>query len=64
MLATERLPIFIALTSETVDSALLELAGTPAPLGRRFDLLGFGWTETITPVSVVPDRHIINPVAG
>jgi hypothetical protein len=64
MLATERLPRIIALTSETVDSALLELEGTPAPLGRGTDLLRFGWTETITPMSVVPDRHIINPVAG
>jgi hypothetical protein len=63
MLATERLPRIIALTSETVDSALLELEGTPAPLGRRTGLLRFGWTKTITPLSVVPDRNLINPVA-
>jgi hypothetical protein len=63
MLATERLPRMLASTSESVDSAFLEPEGTPAPLGRRTDLLRVGWTETITPLSVVPGRHITNPVA-
>ena len=34
MLATDRLPRIMALTSETVDSAFLELEGTPAPFGE------------------------------
>ncbi len=64
MLATERLPRIIALTPESADSAVLELKGTPAPLGSRTELLRVRWTEAITRMSVVLDRRIINPVAG
>jgi hypothetical protein len=64
MPTTVRLHRTIASTPETVDSALLELEGTPAPSRRPTYLARFGWTATITPMSVGPDRHIINPMAG
>jgi hypothetical protein len=42
MPTTVRLHGIIASTPETVDSALLELEGTPAPLRRRTYLARFG----------------------
>ncbi len=64
MPTTKRLHRIVPSTPETVDSALLEPEGTPAPSSTRTYLARFGWTATITPMSVGPDRHIINPMAG
>jgi hypothetical protein len=60
---TVRLRRVIASTPETVDGALLEREGTPAPF-EDANLSGeIREDREITPMSVGPDLHIINPKA-